>query len=93
MNKYFGLDVIEGRGEPPKPKLDKLNEAIINGQPDDTNNNNYEEPVTDNTPKKEEPEKQQENNAAKDFEYIDDGEANNSSNVTETDTNPKDEYL
>lgn len=97
MNKNYGLHALstdkDGYADPPKNKLDKLNEAIINGQPNDSNNNNYEEPVTDNTPKKNESEKQPESTTKKNFEYKNDGEFDNGSQVTETDSSPDGEYL
>jgi len=71
--------------EPPKNKLDKVNESILNKEDD----NSYEEPVTDNTGKQTDAGK--ESMTQKNFEYIDDGEFKSDKPVA--DENPGEEFL
>ena len=71
--------------EPPKNKLDKVDNAVVNKQDD----NSYEEPVTDNTNKQQDTGKQTE--TKKGFEYTDSGEFENDTHLT--DTNSNDDFL
>ena len=71
--------------EPPKNKPDKIDNAVVNKQDD----NSYEEPVTDNTTKQQD--KRTETEKKKDFEYKDTDGFDNGSQITNTDSN--DEYL
>ena len=94
LNKQFEMTKAAGTAvenafasynDPPKNKLNKSNNAIVNKQDD----NSYEEPVTDNTSPKENNEPR--TNAKKSFEYSDSGEFENDTHIL--DTNPNDEYL
>jgi len=78
-------NAFAGYNDPPKNKLNKSNDAIVNRQDD----NSYEEPVTDNTSPKENNEPR--TSPKKSFEYSDSGEFENDTHIS--DTNPNDEYL
>ncbi|MES2646484.1 MAG: hypothetical protein V4717_06385 [Bacteroidota bacterium] len=70
---------------PPRPKVDKVDNAIVNKQDD----NSYEEPVTDNTIKQKEDNKQVDTKT--DFEYTESGEFENENHLE--DTNSHDDFL
>ena len=70
---------------PPRPKIDKVDTAIVNKQDD----NSYEEPVTDNTNKQKNDGNQSEKKV--DFEYTESGEFENDSHLE--DTNSHDDFL
>lgn len=78
---------IYEHNDPPKPKVDKDNEAILNKEDD----NSYEEPVTDNIPKTQESNKEKAEKQEENFEYKNEGEFDNGSDIKPV--NPEEEYL
>ena len=87
QNTISNIPVGAIQNDPPKIKTDKTDDAILNKQDD----NSYEEPVTDNTPKEQDTNKEE--NKQADFEYADNGEFEEASQITNTDTDRSEDYL
>ncbi|CAN5648411.1 hypothetical protein BH10BAC3_BH10BAC3_14910 [soil metagenome] len=87
QNIISNIQVGAIQSDPPKIKTDKIDDAILNKQDD----NSYEEPVTDNNPKKQDSDREE--NKQDDFEYTDTGEFEEASQITNTDPDKNEEFL